>query len=157
MRRIPGSALSVPPIPLADVRDTERLKRALSAEAAYGQALQRAEADIVALTQRAVTAIVAEELALRPDHIRAIVRSRLQELRAARHLTVRVHPADLPLVPDASALALWVETGARLTLVADDSLGRGDCVLESELGEVDARIETQLARFAQLLSPRVTR
>ena len=66
-------------------------------------------------------------------------------LRDASWARVRVHP--LALEATESALAeLDHETGVgRIArVVADDSLMESDCILESELGTVDASLDTQL-------------
>jgi flagellar assembly protein FliH len=69
-------------------------------------------------------------------------------LLSARQITVLLHPADLPLVAQAAAEALQAR-GARL--VADASLERGGCRVESDLGAVDARIGERWAQAASAL------
>jgi flagellar assembly protein FliH len=50
-----------------------------------------------------------------------------------------VHPDDLPLVQDAPT------TDSHWQCVADPTLARGDCQLESTRSRLDARVETRLA------------
>jgi flagellar assembly protein FliH len=69
-------------------------------------------------------------------------------LMLARHITVHLHPADLPLVAAAEAEALAAR-GARL--VADDGIERGGCRVESDLGAIDARIGERWAQAASVL------
>ena len=58
-------------------------------------------------------------------------------LMSASHITVQVHPDDLPLVATGCAEALAAR-GARL--LALPSLARGGCRVESDAGVIDARI-----------------
>jgi flagellar biosynthesis/type III secretory pathway protein FliH len=65
-------------------------------------------------------------------------------------VVVRVHPDDLPVVE-----ALRARIGERagvtggFTVTTDVEVGRGGCVVESELGRIDARVETKLAALAR--------
>jgi len=86
---------------------------------------------------------------------RAVQGAVLQALAQAGSVTdlqVRLHPADAQLLgrllegPEAPA---WpAELGA---LCADPAIRAGGCVIRSAHGDVDARIETQLASLAELL------
>jgi flagellar assembly protein FliH len=63
-------------------------------------------------------------------------------LLSARHITVKVHPEDL----------VWIEKGCADTfeargarLIADTHMERGGCLVESDLGVVDARLAKRWA------------
>ncbi len=88
--------------------------------------------------------IVGEELVLAPERIVTIVREVLERARRARTVTVRVHPAD--------AGALRRAFGEEGALVEEDpSLERGGCVVATELGELDARLEVKLEELARAM------
>lgn len=93
--------------------------------------------------------VLRSELQQRPDAVVAVARQALDTLMlGARHVVVQVHPDDLPLV--ASGLQELLQArGARL--VAHPELQRGGCVIESDLGQVDARLETRWAQAVQNL------
>jgi flagellar assembly protein FliH len=63
-------------------------------------------------------------------------------LLSARHITVKVHPEDLALIAHGCADVVEAR-GARL--VADTHIERGGCLVESDLGVVDARLSTRWA------------
>jgi flagellar assembly protein FliH len=67
---------------------------------------------------------------------------------SARQVTVRVHPDDQPLVAQGAAEALGAR-GARL--VADPSIARGGCLVESDIGVVDASIAARWKRAVAAL------
>lgn len=84
--------------------------------------------------------VIVRELQLSPGLIEQAVRQAAAALPAAtRELRVHVHPDDLVLLQElGSAERYW-------QLVADPTLARGDCRLESERSRLDARVETRLA------------
>jgi flagellar assembly protein FliH len=69
-------------------------------------------------------------------------------LLSARHISVHVHPLDLPLVADGAAESLQAR-GARL--LARPDIERGGVLVESDLGAIDARIATRWAQAAGAL------
>jgi type III secretion system HrpE/YscL family protein len=119
---------------------------------AHEQALAALEPQAVAIALQAAKQLLAAEVAAQPERMRAIVAPLLARLRRARALVLRVHPDDRP------ALEPWLEAArakgaapAQLSIEADPSLTRGGCVLRSEIGTLDARVETQLAALARAL------
>jgi flagellar biosynthesis/type III secretory pathway protein FliH len=65
---------------------------------------------------------------------------------------LRVHPDDAPALADrVQALAERLPAPGALALVTDESVGRYGCVVETALGRVDARLETQLAALERAL------
>ncbi len=102
--------------------------------------LEEAESSVAAIAVAAARKVVAEELSLRPEHIRAIVGAALERVRRASRVRVRVHPSD------AAHLVL-----SDVPVVEDESIERGGCVVESELGDVDARLEVRLAAIERAL------
>lgn len=85
--------------------------------------------------------VVRQSLKQQPELVAAIAREAVGELLlSARHVTVQVHPDDLPLVAEGAGEELE-RRGARL--VPDASVSRGGCRVDSDLGSVDATIETR--------------
>lgn len=93
--------------------------------------------------------VVRSELATRPELIAAVAAEALDTLLiSARHIDVRVHPDDHALVAQGSTDALAAR-GARL--FADAAVRRGGCVVESDVGVIDAAIENRWHRAAAAL------
>lgn len=125
----------------AEAAARARLAAALiDVDRAREAAVAEARASALAIASVVARRIVGDALAAEPERVRAMVERATARVARARHTTVRVHPEDLPLVEDLPA-----------TCVGDDSLSRGDCVVESDLGEVDGRVETQIARLLAAL------
>ncbi len=93
--------------------------------------------------------VVRAELDTRPEHVAEVAQQAVNAvLLSARHIRVMVHPDDHALVATGAAEALAAR-GARLLAQAD--IARGGCVIESDLGQIDARIEARWAQAAAVL------
>ncbi len=90
--------------------------------------------------------VIMHELRTAPELIADVVRQAAAALpMATRELRVYVHPADLALLQElGTAERHW-------QLLADPTLTRGDCRLESERSRLDARVETRLAAIIDAL------
>ena len=93
--------------------------------------------------------IVRSELTTRPECVAQVAEQAIDALlQSARHIVVRLNPDDHALVAGAAAETIAAR-GARL--VADSSITRGGCKLESDIGGVDATIDERWRRAAAAL------
>jgi len=93
--------------------------------------------------------VVRSEIAARPDLIAGVAQEAIEALlMSARHITLRVHPEDHPLVAQGIGETL-VSKGVRL--VTDATLTRGGCIVESDIGAIDATLQTRWERAAAAL------
>jgi len=102
-----------------------------------------------AVTDTAVTLarqVVRSELTQRPECVSQVAQEAVGAvMMSARHLRLRMHPLDLALIDTGAGEALRTRD---VVLQADPALHRGGCVVESDLGQVDARIESRWAQAA---------
>jgi len=85
-----------------------------------------------------------------------IVRSGLAVTRNENRVTVRVCEAELAWVRNAISSLLQSHPGiSALDIVADSRLQKGACLIESELGVVDASIDTQLEALRRAIAKRI--
>jgi flagellar assembly protein FliH len=113
-----------------------------SLEAEMAQALAHAAMDLAGQ-------VVRHELCVQPELVASVAREAVASLLlSARHISVRVHPDDHALVLGGAGEELQ-RRGAQV--VADARLSRGGCVVESDVGRVDARIENLWRRAAAAL------
>lgn len=90
--------------------------------------------------------VVRHELGTRPEIVSKVAQEAVGAIvLSARHLRVRIHPADHQHVTDGAGEALKARDAR---LVADPTIEPGGCVVESDLGQVDARIGTRWAAAA---------
>jgi len=93
--------------------------------------------------------VVRSELQARPELVATVAADAVNTvLMSARHIRVLVHPDDHALVAAGAADALAAR-GARL--LADAAVSRGGCRVESDIGEVDAAIESRWTQAAAQL------
>ncbi len=115
-------------------------------------AIDAAERSAVQLCLRVASQLVGEALEADPTRIASIVAPLLARLRRAQRVVLHVHPADAALLREAlGQLCKHVELEGLVELHEEASMQRGDCVAESDIGELDARIETQIAELARAL------
>lgn len=110
--------------------------------------LEAMEDDMVALAHAALLRILGQVFES-GQVTRLVVRQQLDELARHRELTVRVHPADAQLFTDDVQLAQLSNDG--ITLEADTRVTLGGCIVDTREGSLDARLETQLQIFTELL------
>jgi flagellar assembly protein FliH len=113
-----------------------------------GEILTETEQEIINLvlliTRKAVKVIA--------DNQREVIISNVvQALRKVRdrgNIIIRVNLADLKLTTDHTKEFVKMMEGVKSIQVAEDSsVGPGGCVIETDFGEIDARISSQLAEL----------
>ena len=93
--------------------------------------------------------IVRSELATSPALVAQVAQEAIDTLLlSAKHITLRVHPDDHPLVALGAGDVLAAR-GARL--LADAAISRGGVLVESDIGVVDASLEARWRRAAASL------
>ena len=124
---------------------------AQGAEAEQQRLITGMEPQLVGLALNIARQVVGQELRARPDLITEIVARAIAEAQGSGHHIIRVHPLDAPLLQPYLPQAAVEAGGSEWEVRADDSLHRGDCLIETAFGVVDACIETQFRELAVLL------
>lgn len=125
--------------------------------AAWERYLQDAEEDMLSLAFEAVCRIMGEQAVSR-DGARAILQRTVQAWHGRRPLSVHVHPDDLEALQADAQLRQMLSasgfTADRQTLrwVADPGVQLGGCLLRSEEGALDARLEVQMQALRSTLT-----
>jgi flagellar assembly protein FliH len=81
----------------------------------------------------------------------AAVRNVVRERTAREALTLRVCPTDHALLMSEREHLLEGHEGASVSIVADERVRLGGCMLETSAGTLDGRMEVQLQRLHDLL------
>jgi flagellar assembly protein FliH len=98
--------------------------------------------------------VLRTELQLRPELVAQVASEAVNAVMlSARHISVQVHPQDLPLVAEGAAEALQAR-GARLH--ANPAIERGGVLVQSDVGAIDARIASRWAQAAAALGSHET-
>lgn len=110
---------------------------------------EQTEEELVHLIHAVARQVLLRELRENPDQTLAAVRQALGELPAnRRHASVYVHSQDLPFLQD----HLGEESGnSGWSVLADDHLTPGGCVVTTEISRVDATVERRMEALAEEL------
>jgi type III secretion system HrpE/YscL family protein len=116
------------------------------------QEARRMEEDATMLAVRIAEKIIGQQLTLHPETICSVVAQCLKTAHGGRHLTIIIHPDDEPLVQKAVPRLATGLSGVSLEVKSDQQMARGDCIVQSEFGQVDGRIATQLQTMLEALT-----
>lgn len=118
------------------------------------QALREAEADIVELALAVAEKVVHRQVEEGPEVTRAVLHSllALEGLAAsAGRVEVHVNPQELEWLARGPADALRPDGPVHIEWVPDPGVSPGGCVVESDLGIIDASLETRLSAVREAL------
>lgn len=103
------------------------------------------ESEIVHLAVNIAEKIVGMELATGREIITGIVRQALATLKERDEVVVRVNPSEVEAITaNQPAYEAMIEGLKRFEVIPDGAIEAGSCSIETSLGNVDARIATQL-------------
>lgn len=108
--------------------------------------LTNAEPELARLAVKLAEKLVGQELQLNPEVILGVVRVALSGIGDREHVTVRVNPADYDqVVAHRASFEKMIEGLKRFEVVADAAIDPGGCAIETNLGNIDARLNTRVA------------
>jgi flagellar assembly protein FliH len=121
--------------------------------ASLRQRLRReTEEDLVRLAVAIARRILRREISTDPEAILGLVKAAFDRIDAREVIRLRAHPEDARTL-EASFADLGLPE--RIEVIADKKLERGALLIETERGELDASVETQLEEiergFADLI------
>lgn len=118
-------------------------------QARFEQLEQHLAQRVAGIALEVARQVVRTELHTHPEQVVAVTQEALAVLLvSAKHVTVRVNPEEHHLVATGTTDVLAAR-GARL--VADAQVARGGCLIESDIGAVDARVATRWERATAAL------
>lgn len=113
------------------------------------------EADVTALAFSLATRILRDTVVECQDVVKAQLKAALATIRESGVVTVRTHPADVPVLEAARPeLGRDREPALVLQIEGDASLARGSCVVQTTNRLVDASLDAQLLRLGEVLQKR---
>lgn len=109
------------------------------------------EEEIILLTLDIAKKIIVKEIELGPGVIKEIVQQAIKKATHRERVIIRVNAADLEYVQKERERLRERSGSQDLIILSDPTVGPGGCVLETDLGTVDARIDTQLNQIRETL------
>lgn len=107
--------------------------------------LRSIEPEIAKLSIRIAEKIIKYQIDIEPDTVVSMIRSALDTVKQREEVIIKVNQEDYYYAKDKKdVFASMVEGLKTLDIVVDSSVERGGCIIETNLGNVDARISTQI-------------
>ncbi|UOF89356.1 flagellar assembly protein FliH [Fodinisporobacter ferrooxydans] len=97
--------------------------------------------------------VIHRQLQVSPDLLIPIIKQALQEIQDYQKVEIRVHPDDYEHVFQSKhTLVNSIPGQSEILIIPDSNVENGGCVIQSEFGTVDARIDTQLSEIKRALT-----
>ncbi|NLM26939.1 MAG: flagellar assembly protein FliH [Clostridiaceae bacterium] len=116
------------------------------AQKVYNDTMARLESDIVDIIIDVSRKIIGMELENNRDAVLSLVGTAITGSSPSNDVVVRVCPDDYDyLCENRDELLRYSEDIREITIKKDSALKKGDCLIETGFGSIDASVETQLA------------
>ena len=133
----------------------QRLARSIEEIGHLRARLRReAEAEMLQLSLAIARRVLRREMAVDPDAMHGLVLGALEKLQAREICRVRVHPSHAAQL---SAWLLPLAGAGPIDIIADASREPGDVIFETERGNLDASVDSQLQEIERGLTDRLRR
>jgi flagellar assembly protein FliH len=109
-----------------------------------GRLAEEARSDALEIGFQVARRVIEAELQTSPETLFALVRSALKRAGDSRKIVIRLHPEDARTVAASVASGDLAVAAAAVEVQPDATLERGDCLVETDFGQVDGRLQTRL-------------
>jgi len=131
----------------------ERLSHTIQEIAGLRARLRReAEGDLLRLATAIARRVLRREIAMDPDAMHGLILGALEKLQSQEISRVRVHPTHAAMV---SACLRQMAAGSPVEVVPDPSRQPGSVIFETQRGNLDASVESQLREIERGLADRL--
>ena len=90
--------------------------------------------------------VINHEVRVDPGMMLSLVRKAVQKIKESQPIRIKIHPMDFEALKQAGLDTPGLESTCKgFAFQADAALGRGDCLVETRQGHIDAGIHHQLA------------
>ena len=103
------------------------------------------EKEVVELALAIARQVICQEITIDKEIVVGVAREALAKVEDPGRIKIKMSPSDLQFINETqSQLSSLVENFDNVSLEATESIQSGGCIIETDLGEIDARIEKQL-------------
>jgi flagellar assembly protein FliH len=107
--------------------------------------LEEVEPELAKLSLEIAKKIIGDEITTNPDVVISVVKQAMIKMRSRERVTIKVNPDDLKHAKEhRNVFAAMIEGMKEMDIVGDPRVEKGGCLIETNLGNTDARINTQL-------------
>jgi flagellar assembly protein FliH len=131
----------------------ERLARSIDEIAKFRPRLRReAEQDLIRLAMAVARRIIRRELTIDPDALHGLILGALEKLQGQEVCRVRLHPSHAAAV---TACLKQIAAASPVEVIPDASREVGTVIFETDRGNLDASVESQLREIERGLGDRL--
>ena len=106
---------------------------------------QRIEKEVVELALAIARKVICREIEMDREVVVRVARQALAKVDEPGKIIIKLNPADLQFINQTKyQLSEMIGNIDNVSLESEDSIQSGGCVVETDLGEIDARVEHQL-------------
>ena len=89
--------------------------------------------------------MVCQEVKTNKEVVVCVAKAALSRVEAPGKIKIKLNPADLQFIQETkNQISALLEHVDKVSFEAEDAISSGGCVIETNMGEIDARIEKQL-------------
>jgi flagellar assembly protein FliH len=108
------------------------------------------EKEVVELALAIAKQVICQEISIDRDIVVCVAREALAKVEYPGSVKIMLSPSDLQFVKETrSQLSNLIQNIENVTFEAAENIQSGGCIIETDLGEIDARIEKQLEAVAE--------
>lgn len=124
----------------------------IEARSRRAKILEDAGEDIIALALEVARSIVRREVEVDSTWLTDVCDEALSRLVSASAVILRINSADRGIFESwRKNLGTRLAEGVSLRIISDEEIERGGCIVESDVGRIDARLDTQLLMVERAL------
>jgi len=106
---------------------------------------RKIEKEVVELALAIAKQVICQEITIDRDIVVCVAKEALAKIEDPGGVKIKMSPSDLQFIKETrSQLSNMIENIENVTLEAAENIQSGGCIIETDLGEIDARIEKQL-------------
>ena len=106
---------------------------------------QQIEKEVVDLALAIAQKVICREISTDPETVVCVAKEALSKVDDPGKIKIKMNPSDLQFINETKfQLSNLIADVDHVTFEAEESIQSGGCIIETELGEIDARIEKQL-------------
>ncbi len=106
---------------------------------------QQIEKEVVDLALAIAKKIICREISIDPETVVCVAKEALAKIDDPGEIKIKMNPSDLQFINETKyQLSNLIADVNHVSFEAEENIQSGGCIIETELGEIDARIEKQL-------------
>ena len=119
--------------------------------------LRESEDEIINLVMLVARKVIIHEVTQNRSILTGVVQSAIADLSARQEITVHINPDDYLLVTSGSDDSIFKVRSEHLSIKPDHSVESGFCLVDTEMGTIDASLDGQLDQiYRSLIEQRAT-